>query len=504
MEILKDLLKKVFDAPLNRLEKRSALQMEDLKYEKKCYTQQGKLLDFLSTVKIKPIAKKKPLLKRERSADTMRRNNTFKNPSNKTREKTPDLNNHKITINKTRNKTPNLTSKNGIPSYMMGTANSQKNKKEAIHNHYYNLRKQREEDEEKDKKISLTPEPKKKKNVKKKNIDNNSNDHSQLTINNINIIKKDDLNDKKSNASNINLMNNEIGLNHNESYLNNNKQENEILKSPFEKKKEDINIKNFGNFLMSKENEKIFNIILSFLNQKEKMDFILTNKKFLPYLLSIIETYKDNLEKKYEIITDSTIENRKQNLKIKYPNLNTTDVPTYKMGNSTEKSLNLINYNNKIFHEKNLTSEQENIIIIYRIFFQLIKQSEISNIKNNKEFWIKCCNYINENGKDKTGDFFKDSSNNFDFSAENIFKIKKMIEGNENKITIQNYYSSFCGTTALVAFLIRDVLEFIGVLKNEKKNDENYLYRNLEYLDYVYVKVSDYIKRLKNAINSNK
>ena len=79
-----------------------------------------------------------------------------------------------------------------------------------------------------------------------------------------------------------------------------------------------------------------------------------------------------------------------------------------------------------------------------------------------------------------------------------------MIEGNENKITIQNYYSSLCGTTALVAFLIRDVLEFIGVLKNEKKNDENYLYRNLEYLDYVYVKVSDYIKRLKNAINSNK
>ena len=66
MEILKDLLKKTFDAPLKRLEKRSALQIEDLKYEKKCYSQQGKILDFLSTIKIKPIAKKKNNIKKRK------------------------------------------------------------------------------------------------------------------------------------------------------------------------------------------------------------------------------------------------------------------------------------------------------------------------------------------------------------------------------------------------------------------------------------------------------
>ena len=64
MEILKDLLKKVFDAPLNRLEKRSALQMQDLVYEKKSYAQQGKLLDSLCKVKIKPITKKKTYIKK--------------------------------------------------------------------------------------------------------------------------------------------------------------------------------------------------------------------------------------------------------------------------------------------------------------------------------------------------------------------------------------------------------------------------------------------------------
>ena len=488
MEILKDLLKKTFDAPLKRLEKRSALQIEDLKYEKKCYSQQGKILDFLSTIKIKPIAKKKTILKRERSADTMRRNHTFKDTFNRNREKTPDLNNKKIINNKIRNKSPNLNiSKNGIPSYMMGTANSQKNQKKTIHNHYYNLRKQREEEEEKKKIISLTPEPKK---LKKKNINN-----SQLNVHNINVIQKDDLNEKKSNASNINIINNDIGINNNESYVNINKQEKEIVKIPFEKKKEDSN--NIGIFSI-----EIYNIIFSYLNQKEKMDFILINKHFLPNLLSIIENYKFNLEKKYNIISDSTIEDRKQNLKIKYPNLNTTEVPNYEISTTVERSLGLINYNNtKIFQVKELNSEQEEIIIIYRIFFQLIKQNEISNIKNNKEFWIKCCNFINENSQNKIGDFFKNSVKNFDFSAENIFKIKNMVEGNENKITNLNYYPSICGTTGLFIFLIRDVLEFIGILNNEKKNNECYLYRNLEYLDFVYVKICDYVKRLKNAIN---
>ena len=504
MEILKDLLKKVFDAPLNRLEKRSALQMQDLVYEKKSYAQQGKLLDSLCKVKIKPITKKKPILKRERSADTMRRINTFKNPLNKNREKTPDLNHQKINDNKTRNKTPNLKSKSGIPSYMMGTANSQKNKKEPIHNHYYNLRKQREEDVEKDKKISLTPEPKKKKNTKKKNIDNNINDNSQLNVNNINVIQNDDLNDKKSDISNSFFNNNEFELNNNERNLKNTKQENEILKSPFEKKKEDIN---FGNILNLKENEKIkiINIIISFLNQKEKMDFILTNKKFLPNLLSIIETYKYNIENKYEIISITTIENRKQILKNKFPNLNTSELPNYDSSNTALKKFEYLtsNLDNKIFHEKNLTSEQEKIIIIYRIFLQLIKQSEISNIKDNKEFWIKCCNYINENSKGKTGDFFKDSLNYFDFSAENIFKIKNMIVGNEDSFT-NNRYATISPTTSFVALFIKDALEFVGVLNNEVKNNKSYLYRNLEYLEFVYVKITDYIKRLENAINSNK
>ena len=87
----------------------------------------------------------------------------------------------------------------------------------------------------------------------------------------------------------------------------------------------------------------------------------------------------------------------------------------------------------------------------------------------------------------------------FNTIAFNLFKIKKIIERNEDKITVHNYYSSICGTTALVCLLIRDVLEFVGVIPNEKKNNPQHLYQNLEYLIFVYEKISDYVKRLKNA-----
>ena len=63
----------------------------------------------------------------------------------------------------------------------------------------------------------------------------------------------------------------------------------------------------------------------------------------------------------------------------------------------------------------------------------------------------------------------------FNTSTSNLFKINKIIEGNEDKITVHNYYSSICGTTALVCLLIRDVLEFVGVIPNEKKYSSTFI-----------------------------
>lgn len=491
MEILKDLLKKTLEPGLNRLEKRAKLQMDDLKYEKQCYNKQGKLLEWLCSIKIEPKKKKEFKLKRDRSAETIRKNNTYNPKLNKIRDKTPELNNIKRIShqnNNNRNKTPNNNNRNkGIPSYMKSTSSSQNNQKEQIHGFYYNLRKQREEEEKK--KRNLTPEPKIKKIAKTKNINVIKEEEEFGSFNIHNDIKQE----KQILVSNIN----DIMLKSNNIILDNKKEE-EDLKISVEKKDEK-KFKDIGEFLTSKENSKFVNLILSYLNKEEQMTFVLNNKKFIPYLTTIIENYKEQFEKKCQINSILTLEQKKKELLTKFPNSNITEVPNYIISSSAEKSLNFINYNNRIFKTEILEKDQEKIIIIYRIFFQLIKKEEIVKIKNDLEFWKKTCEYINENSDGKTGDFFKNSTNNFDTSASNLFKINKIIEGNEDKITVHNYYSSICGTTALVCLLIRDVLEFVGVIPNEKKNNPQHLYQNLEYLIFVYEKISDYVKRLKNA-----
>ena len=112
------------------------------------------------------------------------------------------------------------------------------------------------------------------------------------------------------------------------------------------------------------------------------MTFVLNNKKFIPYLTTIIENYKEQFEKKCQINSILTLEQKKKELLTKFPNSNITEVLNYIISSSAEKSLNFINYNNRIFKTEILKKEQEKIIIIYRIFFSNNKKRR--NCKNKK------------------------------------------------------------------------------------------------------------------------
>ena len=56
---------------------------------------------------------------------------------------------------------------------------------------------------------------------------------------------------------------------------------------------------------------------------------------------------------------------------------------------------------------------------------------------------------------------------NFDFSEENIYIISKLCENKEKKIS-PSFFSKICGTTGLVIFLIRDALEYTGIIIDKK------------------------------------
>ena len=88
--------------------------------------------------------------------------------------------------------------------------------------------------------------------------------------------------------------------------------------------------------------------------------------------------------------------------------------------------------------------------------------------------------------------------NNFDFSKEKIYKIKNIIKGNEDKLK-PKYYSKICATTGLVIFLVKDILEYLGLNTNNKSNTAA-IWANLEFLEKMKSKIPSYLKLLQNYI----
>ena len=175
--------------------------------------------------------------------------------------------------------------------------------------------------------------------------------------------------------------------------------------------------------------------------------------------------------------------------------------PALSLSKGTIKALEILNdikYKD-IFKNKDLIPPLNEILIVYRIFFQLMKDNNLNKIKDDKIFWKKATEYILLNCKDNLGDFFNNSLNNFDLSYRNIYEIRKIVHGNEDKIK-PVIYSNLCGTTGLVIFLIKDVLEYLGIIINYKKNIPGIMIKYLEYINNNKNKVENYINKIKNFV----
>jgi len=129
----------------------------------------------------------------------------------------------------------------------------------------------------------------------------------------------------------------------------------------------------------------------------------------------------------------------------------------------------------------------DDIILTYRIFFQLLNKTEISEIKDKNEFWLKTCSFLVKENETKMGTVIQNLVKNIDFSNENIYRISKMIGNNVSKIN-PNYFSKICGTTGLFIFFIKDALEYSGIIV-DKKTSINRLFKNYNYtLDVLHAK----------------
>lgn len=64
----------------------------------------------------------------------------------------------------------------------------------------------------------------------------------------------------------------------------------------------------------------------------------------------------------------------------------------------------------------------------------------------------------------------------FNFSSQNVFEIIKLIGNNTHKINLNNY-SKVCPTTGFIVFILKDLMEYSGILP-DKKMSPVLIYRN--------------------------
>ena len=479
-ESLKNLLKNLLEERLSHLEKRNSNQLKDLKLEKETYQKQELLVKKLCSIKIEP----------------------------KKSKATKNIKNNKISINKTRDKTPNnlrIVRKNSIkkdikrsktPDIQKRNIKTQKKEKEPLKKVKSNIN-------------IIKKNPKVKNIAKIKQFSIKDNNKNNITTK---IVQKAHTPDvKKINKKKINKNNKGDKENLNINKIN--KEESENLKNT--KKDERINEKSIENQIKEEnkllnlefiiDNQKIINTISLFLEIEEQLNFFSCNKKLIKFTQEKLNNSLSTLELNNGISVYSTIQDQINSLKLRYTEDQFKAKPQkFTIPKITIKFLEMLNneHYEKIFLNKELSPPLNEIIVIYRIFFLFLKDNDLNKIKDDNLFWQKASDYILSHNNGKTGDFLKESVENLDFDAKNIYEAKKLKIANEERIK-PAYFSSICGTTGLITYLIKDILEYCGVIISTKKNVPSLCLKYLEYIEETQNKLKNYIDNINNWTNKH-
>ena len=331
------------------------------------------------------------------------------------------------------------------------------------------------------------------------NIQNLTHSQSKENIIKSEIIKKKDEN-KSTNEINMNKMESALQK---DDLLNNN---DPLLISPITDldffpngKISNSNTINSDIIELEKINKSNYNI-QNIINEKVNIlisDFLLINdliefKNISKYFYKLFKIY---IIKKLE--KDKEYFNKKKN------NLDQKDIPQnltikdFSLSKGSIKAIGLLNepHLNHIFFEE-IPADNDRLII-YRIFFQLINHPYKNIPKDKKEeFWKKCQNYFSHEINGKTGDLIQKVIDGYliNIEGDNLYKIYKLAYKDLKKI-YPSYYSKICGTTGLFTFIIKDILDFVGISNDQKIQSKAY-WTYSKIIECIDNKIN-YIKNLK-------
>ena len=267
------------------------------------------------------------------------------------------------------------------------------------------------------------------------------------------------------------------------------------------KKNENNDINNINSLILDKKekekiktlfnniDEKIYSEISDFLNMDDLIHFKNISKHFHKlFNIYIVKYFQKDI-----IYFNKKLENININKENSPPERKTLN--EFSISEKCIKAIQLLNEPsvNQFFYEK--TSVDENRLIIYRIFFQLIKHPIINIEKDKKEiFWEKCKYYFSHENEGKVGELLQKilDEKKINIEGNNLYKIYKLVYKDLDKIH-PKYFLNFCGTTGLITFFIKDILDFVGI-SNNKEIEENAYWTYTDIIEELNKKI-DYLKK---------
>ena len=239
--------------------------------------------------------------------------------------------------------------------------------------------------------------------------------------------------------------------------------------------------------------------ILQFLTKKDKLELFACNKTLAKLNIHILNDTISSYKKAYEILIGETIDDKIKILEEKYTQEELNEpIKNFELSRGAQKAIGLLE--DELYMRLFIRPVQEKlldeIVIIYRIFCQFLGKVELTEIKSDKIFWEKFSKFVLESkGEKKLSQFCNESINKFIFDNKNILKVKEMSIDMGEKLK-PKYWSKICPTTGFFAFIIKDLVEYTGIIE-DKKTQASRIKANYIYVKSLFEKMDEFVKFLE-------
>ena len=239
--------------------------------------------------------------------------------------------------------------------------------------------------------------------------------------------------------------------------------------------------------------------ILQFLTKKEKLELFSCNKTLAKLNIHILNDAISSYKKAYEILIGETIDDKIKQLYEKYTREELNEpIKNFELSRGAIKAIGLLEDElyMRLFIRPVQEKQLDEIVVIYRIFCTFLGKVELTQINNDKIFWEKFSNFVlDSKGDKKLSQFCTESVNKFIFDNKNILKVKEMAVDISEKLK-PKYWSKICPTTGFFAFIIKDIVEYTGIIE-DKKTQPSRIKANYIYVKGLFEQMNKFVKFLE-------